>query len=174
MLDSDKTKEQLVDELNALRQRVVELEAANARFVDIEKALKESEQEARLFHENELLSYQSLDEDGYLLEVNQTWLDTLGYSRDQVLGKWFGDFLTPGYQEHFKINFPRFKAAGEIHGVELEMVKNDGSRIIVALVGKIDHDQNGRFKKTRCVFQNITERKYSEENLQSTLPLGDI
>ena len=169
MLDSDKTKEQLVDELNALRQRVVELEAANARFVDIEKALKESEQEARLFHENELLSYQSLDEDGYLLEVNQTWLDTLGYSRDQVLGKWFGDFLTPGYQEHFKINFPRFKAAGEIHGVELEMVKNDGSRIIVALVGKIDHDQNGRFKKTRCVLQNITERKYSEENLQSTL-----
>ena len=41
------------------------------------------------------LGYQSLDEEGRILEVNQTWLDLMGYSRDEVQGRWFKAFLKP-------------------------------------------------------------------------------
>ncbi|RJQ63185.1 MAG: hypothetical protein C4517_04935 [Stygiobacter sp.] len=27
------------------------------------------------------------------MEVNQQWLVTLGYKHEEVVGKWFGDFL---------------------------------------------------------------------------------
>lgn len=90
-----------------------------------EETLSESEQKFETMFEQAPLSYQSLDEDGNFKVVNQTWLDTLGYSRDEVIGKSFGDFLHPDWKDHFKENFPRFKAIGEILGVEFEMIKKD-------------------------------------------------
>ncbi len=148
MQNQQKTQDQLIDELNEMRSRVEELEAADTTSVDAE---------------NVPLGYQSLDENGYFLAVNQEWLDTLGYSREEVIGKWFGDFLAISYQDHFKIDFPRFKAAGELHGVELEIVRKDGSIIPVAFDGKVGRDQGGCFKQTHCILQDITERKRSEE-----------
>ncbi|MGO8878958.1 MAG: PAS domain S-box protein [Desulfomonilaceae bacterium] len=168
MQDQDKTKEQLIEELKDMRLKMAEFEATQSKLLNSEKALKESEERFRQFYEDAPLGYQSLDENGYFLDVNPAWLDTLGYSREEVLGKWFGDFLAPGYQEHFKVNFPRFKAAGEIHGVEFEMVKKDGSRITVAFDGKIGHDQVENFKQTHCILHNITERKQAEEALRES------
>jgi two-component system, sensor histidine kinase and response regulator len=154
MQDKDKTKDQLIDELNEMRRRVAELETAQTAALDAE---------------NTPLSYQSLDENGYFLSVNKAWLDTLGYSREEVIGKWFGDFLAIGYQDHFKINFPRLKTAGELHGVELEMVRKDGSIIPVAFDGKVGSDQGGCFKQIHCILQDVTERKRSEEAAASEI-----
>ena len=42
-----------------------------------ENAVKESEEKFRLLYEKAPLGYQSLDEHGHFLEVNQAWLDTL-------------------------------------------------------------------------------------------------
>ena len=39
--------------------------------------------------------YQSLDENGCFIDVNQTWLDLLGYVREEVIGKSFSEFLHP-------------------------------------------------------------------------------
>jgi hypothetical protein len=34
-------------------------------------------------------------------------------------------------QDHFKVNLPKFKAAGEIHNVEFQMLEKDGPQIVV-------------------------------------------
>lgn len=128
-----------------------------------EEALSESESRFRLLYEKAPLGYQSLNEQGYFIEVNQAWLDTLGYSREEVLGKSFADFLHPDWREHFQRNFPRFKAIGEVLGVEFEMLKKDGSYILVSFNGKIARDRHGNFQQTHCIFHDITERKRAEE-----------
>ncbi|MGD9707519.1 MAG: PAS domain S-box protein, partial [Candidatus Delongbacteria bacterium] len=66
----------------------------------------------KILFEQAPLGYQSLDIDGNFLEVNQKWLDTFGYEKNEVIGKWFGDFLTPEYKEAFKKNFKKFKDQG--------------------------------------------------------------
>jgi PAS domain S-box-containing protein len=48
-----------------------------------------------MLYEKAPLGYQSLDENGHFIVVNQTWLDTLGYTREEVIGKSFADFLHP-------------------------------------------------------------------------------
>ena len=149
-----------------LKQRVAALQEEVVKGKQAEKALRESEERFRLLYERAPLGYQSLDERGYFLEVNQAWLDTLGYAREEVIGKSFGDFLHPEWRDHFKENFPRFKAVGEILGVEFEMMKKDGSFIMVAFNGKIGRDKEGCFKQTHCILHDITSQKRSEEALK--------
>jgi PAS domain S-box-containing protein len=129
----------------------------------------EAEKRFRLMFTNAPMPYQSLDEQGNFLDVNQTFLDALGYSRDELIGRNFGDILPPAWREHFKENFPDFKAVGEILGVEFEMVKKDGSTILVYFNGKIQCDDQGRFLRTHCIFQDITNQKRTEEYLQKVL-----
>jgi two-component system, cell cycle sensor histidine kinase and response regulator CckA len=47
--------------------------------------LCERESLLKVLYEKAPLGYQSLDENGHFIVVNQTWLDTLGYSREEVL-----------------------------------------------------------------------------------------
>jgi len=165
MQDQDKTKEQLINELERLRDRVSEQEESQARLKETERLLRENEERFRLLYENAPLGYQSLDENGCFLEVNQAWLDAVGYSRNEIIGNWCGDFLTAPYREIFTSYFPQFKDAGEIHGIEFEMVKKDGSTIFVTADGKIGRDRQGQFKQTHCILHDITERKKAEESL---------
>ncbi len=119
----------------------------------------------RQLYERAPLSYQSLDEKGCFLSVNKAWLDVLGYRQEEVIGQNFADFLHPDWQEHFRENFPRFKAVGEILGVEFEMRKKDGSFFFVAFNGKVGKDSEGRFQQTYCMFQDISRQKIAEKAL---------
>ncbi len=136
------------------------------------ESLKESDEQFQSLFNNAPLGYQSLDFDGNFIEVNQTWLDTLGYSRNEVIGKWFGDFLSPAYQEGFRNRFPLFKAKGQIHS-EFEMVHKNGSTLFIAFEGKIGYNSNGTFKQTHCILQDITQRYMAEEALKNSLSLMD-
>jgi PAS domain S-box-containing protein len=101
------------------------------------------------------LGYQSLNGEGRFIEVNQTWLNTLGYRREEVLGRWFGDFLAPDYREQFRVRFPIFKAGGNIHS-EFQMIHRDGSQRLIAFEGRIGYNPDGTFKQTHCLLSDIT------------------
>ena len=131
-----------------LEKRVRELEQLEIEREKSKKTLREIEKTLRFFYQNAPIAYQSLDEKGHLIEVNKAWLDTLGYDREEVIGKSFGDFLPPDWKDHFNENFPRFKAVGEILGMEFEMIKKDGTLIVVSFNGKIGLDSAGHFRQT--------------------------
>ena len=150
-----------------LEQRVMELEEKSKYDNQLEKYFLESEEKFRLFYEEAPLGYQSLDIDGRLLEVNKAWLDTFGYTKEEVIGKSFGNFLLPQWQRHFKKNFPRFKTIGEVLGVEFGMVKKDGTTITVRFNGRISRNVDGSFRQTRCILQDITEQKLAQEVLRN-------
>jgi diguanylate cyclase (GGDEF)-like protein/PAS domain S-box-containing protein len=127
------------------------------------QALVESEKRYRQLFDEAPLGYQSLDANGYFVEVNQKWLEILGYQREEVVGKWFGDFLQPEGQELFKKCFPVFKEKGQIHG-EFEMRHHDGSRRYIDFEGRIGYDEKGQVRQTHCILQDVTVRRENEKN----------
>ena len=166
MNDTQKTQKQPLDELANLRSLRSQLAEANRRVADLEEALQvaqEGEQRFRRLFEQTPIAYQSLDEDGCLIEVNQAWLDMLDYAKKDVLGRSFAEFLAPGLQDDFTVRFERFKAEGQARDVEWEVVRQDGARLLVSLDGMISYDQRGNVHQTHCTMCDITEHVRSEE-----------
>lgn len=126
--------------------------------------LKQSEERFKLLFDKAPLGYQSLDADGYFVEVNQQWCDLLGYPREEVIGKWFGDFLSPDNKEAFRKRFPIFKSQGFIHS-EFEVLHKSGTPLFIAFEGRIGYDAEGEFKQTHCILQDITNQKVAESAL---------
>jgi PAS domain S-box-containing protein len=135
-------------------------------------ALQESEERFRQLFENAPLGYQSVDKKGNFIEVNETWCKLLGYTKEEVIGRNFSEFIHPDFKEQFEKNFPKFKNMGYILGVEFEMIRKDGSEVIVSLDGKIGHNEDGSFKQTHCVLKDITESKKAQEELENFFNLA--
>ena len=127
-----------------------------------EEILRESEERFKLLFEKAPIGYQSLDENGYLINVNETWLELLGYQKEEVIGCWFGDFLPPEYLDDFRKMFTEFKLRGKVNS-EFEIIKKDGSVIVIHLEGRIGHNASGFFKQTHFVISDITERRRAEK-----------
>lgn len=127
-----------------------------------EAALAKSEERFRDLFEKAPVAYQSLDAQGNFIEVNETWLSMLGYTKEDVIGNHFSMFLHPDWKEHFQEHFPRFKAVGEVLGAEFVMRKKDGTDVLVASQGKIGTNARGEFQQTHCVFQDITMLRKAE------------
>lgn len=132
-----------------------------------QEQLKQSEERFQLLFNKAPLGYQSLDSEGNIISVNQQWMDTLGYAHSEVIGKWFGDFLAPGYVETFRERFPLFKKQGHIHS-EFEMLSKNGEPKFISFEGKIAYKPDGDFLQTHCILQDITSKRQAEKALKDS------
>ncbi|KXB08952.1 hypothetical protein AKJ60_01295 [candidate division MSBL1 archaeon SCGC-AAA385M11] len=164
--DQDSPKHQLLAELKEAREHIFQLERQLNRSTQNLSREYERFQHILNFFEKGPLIYQCLDEQGNILEVGQTWLEVLGFTREEVIGKNFGDFLPSKWRDHFKVYLPGFKVVGEIRNVEFEIVRKDGSVLPVSFNAHITRDEKEKYKVVHCVFQDIAELKRTEEALQ--------
>ncbi|MDP6634921.1 MAG: response regulator [Phycisphaerae bacterium] len=165
MTGDKRTKAELIADADRLHQRIAELEASAADSEQRFDVLMADQDRLRRLYENAPLGYQSLDADGNLLSVNPAWLSVMGYAREEVIGKWFGDFLDSHYQEAFRHRFPCFKQEGAIDGVEFEMLRKDGATVTIMFNGRIGYNVDGSFMQTHCIMQDVTDRKRAEKEI---------
>ena len=117
------------------------------------------------FSSNLPLPYQSLDEKGCFIDVNQVWLEALSCSKEEVIGKWFGDFLVEEDRKHFTRQFTRFKRVGEIHDAEFEVQRKNGEIIYVSMDGRIGKNEQGDFGQAYCVWRDVSQIRKAQKAL---------
>ncbi|MCK5262183.1 MAG: PAS domain S-box protein [Gammaproteobacteria bacterium] len=129
------------------------------------QALKESESRFRDLFEEAPLPYQSLDEEGRVIEVNRAWEELFGYGRADVIGHLFQEYLSTSSREQFHDSRHICVTLQEGESTELEVRCKDGSERIIATRGRLSYDPDGKMTVSHCILTDITERKRAEASL---------
>ncbi|MFQ5769480.1 MAG: sigma 54-interacting transcriptional regulator, partial [bacterium] len=117
------------------------------------------------YHQTPVMMH-SIDRNGKLVSVNDFWLTTLGYEREEVIGRNSTEFLTEESQRYFKeVAFPEFLKTGFAKDVGYQMVKKNGEVIDVLLSAIVEKDVTGEMNHTMAFMVDITERKWAEQAL---------
>jgi len=132
-----------------------------------EETLRESERKFRDLYDNAPLGYHEYDGEGRITNVNRTDLEMLGYTRGELIGQliWKLNVNEEAVREQVMA-----KLAGTLPpGKELERTykRKDGTIFPVLIEDRLILDEKGRIKGIRCTIQDITERKRTEEALQT-------
>jgi PAS domain S-box-containing protein len=100
-----------------------------------------------------------------VLNCNQTFAETLGYTREEILNRKITDFYHPDCHEAFSQIFIQFLDKGAVNNEELQLRRRDGRRIDVLLNVSAVRDDEGRILHTRSTWIDITEKKVAEKQL---------
>ena len=130
---------------------------------------KQLEEKYKALYENAPLPYQSLDNQGCFLEINPAWLKALGgYTREEVLGKPFTDFLHPDSIDDFTDNLEQLRTHGTAQDNLYRMRKKSGDYIEASFNGCISYTSGGTVKQTHCIFKDVTEEMRLKRELQES------
>jgi PAS domain S-box-containing protein len=153
-----------------LKKEIDERRLAEERLLQEERQLKRSEVHKAAMLDSSLDCVVAIDHEGCITEFNPAAEQTLGYSRNDVVGRYLADvIIPPSLREKHRTGFSRHLATGEsrVLGRRLEMIalRADGTEIPVELtITRIPQDGPPAFTG---YLRDITERKRSEDALRA-------
>lgn len=132
-----------------------------------EEAIRHSEEKfAKAFHASPtLMAITTLDE-GKIIEINEAYCRTLGYTREECIGHHTLELNIWADPEQRNSVVREVKKRGFIHNVEIELQTKSGEIITV-----IDSLDSIVLKNTKCLLSvsvDITERKKIEERIRQS------
>ncbi|NTW01385.1 MAG: PAS domain S-box protein, partial [Oscillochloris sp.] len=151
---------------------ITELKAMQNDLLDLNHSLEERVRqrttEVQDLYDHAPIGYHSLDSDGTLMRINQTELNWLGYTREQMLGHPITDFMTPASLALFHAIFPSFRQNGRVRDIELELIRSDGTTFPILVNATAIYDEFGRYVMSRSVLFDNSERRKAEMALRES------
>lgn len=131
-----------------------------------ERALQESEERYRELYHQAPVGYHEVDRHGYLLRVNKTEADMLGYKIEEMIGRPIFDFISPEQREHGqKEFFEKIEQILPLEGFERKYQRKDGEELFVYIEDRLTYDKTGLISGIRSTMQDISTRKNLEQQL---------
>lgn len=136
-------------------------------------ALRQSEERFRELYTKTPLPLHSLDEDGRLASVSDAWLDLLGYSREDVIGRPLVNFMTEASaRQLLSHDWPHLLKYGSFFNAEYRLVTKAGEFIDVLASARLEQAARGSMILGGLV--NVTERKHAEAALRQAQKMDAI
>jgi PAS domain S-box-containing protein len=162
MDEQDRSKEQLVAELAALRQRV-------AVFEQTQESLRESEERFRKVFEEGPIGVLLVGTDGRIQQCNRCFCEMLGYAEGEIIALGLAGISHP---DDWERDYPFVSRLwhGEIPYFHLEKryVRKDGQVIWAHVAIALMHDEAGRPTNNIGMVKDITQRKRAEQRLRDS------
>ena len=112
----------------------------------------------------------TLDADGQIQTITDHWLQKLGYTREEVLGRPVTDFYSESDRKKFTgIRLQDAVNRGEFNNVDRQMVTKDGQVLDIVMSAISHRDVSGNVDRMLVASKDVTERKRAERRLRQTL-----
>ena len=112
----------------------------------------------------------TVDVDGRVVTATDHWLQKMGYSRDEVVGRSIMDFYSNADRKRFASG--RLKdviSGGKFTNQERQMVTKSGQVLDLVMSAISDRDSSGRVHRMLVASKDVTERNRAERKLRTTL-----
>ena len=133
--------------------------------VRLEKVLKENEAKYRRLFETSNDGFWWADRYGYVTEANEGTAKMLGYSQEELIGRFWGDFVDNEWLDQGHKEWEARKT-GASNRYEMKLKKKDGSTIWARVSGSSLQDEHREYAGTLVAFTDITEQKAVQDELR--------
>ena len=144
---------------------VAELEERIAERKRAEIALRESEERYRELFENAKDAIYVHDLHGTYLSINRAAEKLSGYSRAEIIGHNFKEFVAPEHVRYVRDGFWRKLAQQGETTYEVDVIAKDGRRVPIEVSSRAIYE-NGELVGVQGMARDITERKLAQDALQ--------
>lgn len=167
MAAEEKTREELLREIESLNERVSELEVSRSELLQAEAALRKAEEKYRTIFEDAIEGIFQTSTDGRFLSANPSMARVHGYDSPQELIDSVTDissqlYVNPADRERM-IN--GLNEHGSLQNFEVQMYSKDGGIHWISMNIRAVRDRNGRVRYYEGTMLDVTERKKTEAAL---------
>ncbi|HNB37014.1 MAG TPA: PAS domain S-box protein, partial [Anaerolineales bacterium] len=146
-------------DINDIKVAQQELQELNRT---LEEKVAQRTAEVQDLYENAPTGYHSINAAGKIVLINQTELNWLGYTREEMIGHPAIEFVSEATRQAFLENFSILAQRGWVKDVEFDFIRKDGSILPVLLSATAIRDEAGNFVMSRSTIFDNTERKEAE------------
>ena len=171
MKSEEITKEQLINELMTLSQRIADLEILETQHKQTEQALIESEERyKRLINAVTAYTYSVEIRDGHAISTRHSigCLPITGYNPEDYESDshlWY-KMIYPDDKMMVEDSIKEILAGSEVPPIEHRIIRRDGIVIWIRNTMVPHHDEKGLMTRYDGLIEDITERKLAEEELK--------
>jgi len=167
MKDKDKTKEQLISELEDMRQRVAALEKSEAKRNQIEEELRQSEETMRLMFESIAEGIAVTDLDGNITQVNEAAARMSGHDNEaELIGRSAFELIAEQYHTIAMENLRKTLETGHSGPLEYTLMRRDRSEYPGRISAALIKDVSGNAIGFVATIDDITDQKKAEAERQ--------
>ena len=133
-----------------------------------EESLEKSEMRFMELFNGAPVGYFEYNVEGFITNVNRTYLEMLGYKFEEMIGQPVWKFIV---EEEVARQQILGKLAGTMppgRGIERTYRRGDGSLLLVLIEDRLLKNSAGEITGIRTTIQDITERKHAEEALRES------
>ena len=162
------TKEQLIDKLVELNRKVIDLEKYEAQSAQLKESLAESEGKYNSLIETESMGILTINSRGIITSCNDVVLDFSGYSREELIGKYFTKRVNlstkdiPKYLEIFK----SILNGKEVSSFEITQHRKNGDVLFGEVYFGPLKNKDNKITGFRMIIKDITKRKNLENKFR--------
>ncbi len=147
---------------------ISERKASEDQVSAANQALLSALAQSRSLYDQAPCGYHSVDRNGVFVDMNDTELAWLGYSREEVVGRLtYQDLMVPKHAGMLEERLRRLMAHGFVEPAEYELRQRDGSVFPALVSSAAVRDANGGYLHSNTTVVDITARKAAELALQA-------
>jgi PAS domain S-box-containing protein len=140
----------------------------NTRTKQMEKVLKNSEDKFKHLYEKAPVPYLTISPVGTITNVNEKWCQLFGYTKEEVIGTSFFNFICSDERDAAESSFnEKISDKKQYSGGHEQTfsIKNGETRIFV-INDFLSFDEHGVVVSVHTTMEDISERKKAEEELR--------
>ena len=130
-----------------------------------EKEFQKSEEQYRTLVETMSDGLSTIDTKGVITYANKRLCDMVGYSRDELVGHPIFNLMDKATKNQFKKEMVK-RREGMSSPYEMNLLKKDGSRLVVLVSPQVLKDAKGNIMGSFGVITDVTKEREAEEALQ--------